>query len=147
MKAGAASSIMELVVEGELPRECLEQALATVELLCRAEGGREAVAGRGGAAAALVKVIAGDVVDRAAEHATGVLATACGSSDKVKREAVESGVWGWLLLMVQSSCSERAKRKAQALLKIIRPTWPRRDSVLDSDDFQFQPPPRAVVLR
>jgi hypothetical protein len=39
-----------------------------------------------------------------------------------------------LLLLVQSDCTDRAKRKAQMLLKLLRDAWP-EDSVGNSDDF------------
>lgn len=147
VSAGAAGSLMCRVAAGNLQRAYLERALATVELLCRAEGGVDAVAGHGGAVAALVKVMAGKVSDRAAEHAAGALVAVCAASEELQREAVENGVLGWLLLMVQSNCTERAKRKAQMLLKLLRAAWPRYDSLANSDDFQFQTPPRAVSLR
>jgi hypothetical protein len=40
-----------------------------------------------------------------------------------------------LLMMVQGGCSERAKRKAQHLLKLLRSAWPTTDSMANSDDF------------
>ncbi|CAA6663794.1 unnamed protein product [Spirodela intermedia] len=147
VSAGAAGSLMSCVAAGDLQHAYLERALATVELLCRAEGGVEVVVGHGGAVAALVKVMAGKVSDRAAEHAVGALVAVCAASEELQREAVENGVLGWLLLMVQSNCTERAKRKAQMLLKLLRAAWPRYDSLTNSDDFQFQTPPRAVSLR
>ncbi|KAF0934111.1 hypothetical protein E2562_022783 [Oryza meyeriana var. granulata] len=45
------------------------------------------------------------------------------------------GAMSQLLLMVQGGCSERAKRKAQHLLKLLRSAWPAADSIANSDDF------------
>jgi hypothetical protein len=39
-----------------------------------------------------------------------------------------------LLLMVQGGCSDRAKRKAQHLLKLLRSAWPATDCIANSDD-------------
>ncbi|CAA6675401.1 unnamed protein product [Spirodela intermedia] len=114
VSAGAAGSLMSCVAAGDLQHAYLERALATVELLCRAEGGVEAV------------VMAGKVSDRAAEHAVGALVAVCAASEELQREAVENGVLGWLLLMVQSNCTERAKRKAQMLLKLLALLGPLR---------------------
>ncbi|KAF3435421.1 hypothetical protein FNV43_RR22510 [Rhamnella rubrinervis] len=44
------------------------------------------------------------------------------------------GVLTQLLLLVQSDCTDRAKRKAQLLLKLLRDSWP-QDSLTNSDDF------------
>jgi len=112
-----------------------ERALAAVERLCRAEGGRDAVvAGAGGgpaAVAALVRAMSG----RAAEHAAGALVAVVGGSEALQVEAVRAGAMSQLLLMVQGGCSERAKRKAQHLLKLLRSAWPTTDCIANSDDF------------
>ncbi|CAL9778407.1 unnamed protein product [Musa acuminata subsp. burmannicoides] len=135
--AGAATAVVRRM--GELSSSDLERALATVELLCRGEGGREAVvAGWGGGAAAvaaLVRLMAWKASGRAAEHAAGALVAVLGSSEALQREAVAAGVVAHLLLMVQGGCSDRAKRKAQLLLKLLRPAWPYRDFIANSDDF------------
>ncbi|RRT75636.1 hypothetical protein B296_00005759 [Ensete ventricosum] len=72
---------------------------------------------------------------RAAEHAAGALVAVLGGSEALHREAVAAGVVAHLLLMVQGGCSDRAKRKAQLLLKLLRPAWPHRDFIANSDDF------------
>ena len=112
-----------------------ERALAAVERLCRAEGGRDAVvAGAGGglaAVAALVRAMSGC----AAEHAAGALVAVVGGSEALQVEAVRAGAMSQLLLMVQGGCSERAKRKAQHLLKLLRSAWPTTDCIANSDDF------------
>jgi hypothetical protein len=134
--AGAAAALARRVAEGGAGEP--ERALAAVERLCRAEGGRDAVvAGAGGgpaAVAALVRAMSG----RGAEHAAGALAAVvvgAGGSEALQAEAVRAGAMGRLLLMVQGGCSERAKRKAQHLLKLLRSAWPSADCVANSDDF------------
>ena len=134
--AGAASALARRVAEGGAGEP--ERALAAVERLCRAEGGRDAVvAGAGGgpaAVAALVRAMSG----RGAEHAAGALAAVvvgAGGSEALQAEAVRAGAMGRLLLMVQGGCSERAKRKAQHLLKLLRSAWPTTDCTANSDDF------------
>ncbi|XP_042394768.1 U-box domain-containing protein 26-like [Zingiber officinale] len=135
--AGAAAAVVGRV--GELPSSDAERALAAVELLCRWEGGREAVVeGWGGGAAAvasLVRAMAGKASGRAAEHAAGALVAVLGNSEALQMEAVAAGVVSHLLLLVQGGCSERAKRKAQLLLKLIRSALPLHDSVANSDDY------------
>jgi hypothetical protein len=133
VSAGAASALARRVAEGGAGEP--ERALAAVERLCRAEGGRDAVvAGAGGgpaAVAALVRAMSG----RAAEHAAGALVAVVGGSEALQVEAVRAGAMSQLLLMVQGGCSERAKRKAQHLLKLLRSAWPTTDCIANSDDF------------
>ncbi|PKU70555.1 U-box domain-containing protein 26 [Dendrobium catenatum] len=134
--AGAAEAVVRRI--GEMycvERGDLERALATVELLCRVEGGREAVVGVEGAVADLVRAMTGKATERAAEHAAGALVAVVGGSEALQEEAVAAGVVTQLLLMVQSGCSDRARRKAQMLLKILRPAWPMQDLFANSDDF------------
>ncbi|AQK52946.1 U-box domain-containing protein 26 [Zea mays] len=131
--AGAASALARRVAEGGAGEP--ERALAAVERLCHAEGGRDGVvAGAGGgpaAVTALVRAMSG----RAAEHAAGALVAVVGGSEALQVEAVRAGAMGQLLMMVQGGCSERAKRKAQHLLKLLRSAWPTTDCTANSDDF------------
>ncbi|MQL97342.1 hypothetical protein Taro_030032 [Colocasia esculenta] len=142
----AIESLIDRVASNDLDRGDLERALATVELLCRADGGCETLAAHAGTVGALVKVLSAKVSDRAAEHAAGALVAACGASEALQREAVAKGVVARLLLMVQSDCTERAKRKAQLLLKLLRAAWPQHDSLANSDDFQVLPLAAAPFL-
>ncbi|KAJ0976880.1 hypothetical protein J5N97_012354 [Dioscorea zingiberensis] len=138
LAAGAAAAVVGRV--GEMGMDS-ERALATVELLCRGEGGREAVmeAGGGdgvGVVRALVRAMAGRAGDRTAEHAAGALVALVAGAEALQREAVDAGVVTHLLLMVQGGCSERARRKGQLLLKILRNAWsPLHHSMAYSDDF------------
>lgn len=110
-----------------------ERALATVELLCRIPAGCAAFAGHALTVPMLVKIIL-KISDRATEYAAGALLSLCSESERCQREAVAAGVLTQLLLLVQSDCTERAKRKAQLLLKLLRDSWP-QDSIGNSDDF------------
>ena len=112
---------------------------AAVELMCRVEGGREAViSGAGGGAEAVKALVKAMAIGRAAEHAAGALVAIVSSSDSLQIEAVKAGAMGQLLLMVQGGFSDRAKRKAQVLLKLLRLAWPIYDSVSDSGGFLLQ---------
>ncbi|KAJ6817367.1 putative U-box domain-containing protein 25 [Iris pallida] len=136
--AGAAGVVMRKLQEMTEP-EVLVRALAAVELLCRTEEGREAVAGVERAAGILVRAMAVGK-ERAAEHAAGALVSVVGDSEERQAEAVEAGVVTQLLLMVQGGCSDRAKRKAQLLLKMLRPAWAHYETMVNSDDYYyFQP--------
>lgn len=64
----------------------------------------------------------------------GSVAVAVYGVGGVQREAVAAGVLTQLLLLVQSECTERAKRKAQMLLKLLRDSWPEH-TVGNSDEF------------
>ncbi|XP_047077012.1 U-box domain-containing protein 26-like [Lolium rigidum] len=134
VSAGAASALARRVAEGGCAGEP-ERALAAVERLCRTEGGRDAVVcGAGGGEAAVVALVRA-MSGRAAEHAAGALVAVVGGSEALQVEAVRAGAMSQLLMMVQGGCSERAKRKAQHLLKLLRSAWPTTDSMANSDDF------------
>ncbi|XP_057465199.1 U-box domain-containing protein 26-like [Actinidia eriantha] len=129
--AGAVEAIIDRLADFE---KCdVERALATVELLCRIPPGCSAFAHHALTVPLLVKIIL-KVSDRATEYAAGALLSLCSSSERCQMEAVTAGVLTQLLLLVQSDCTERAKRKAQMLLKLLRNSWP-EDSVANSDDY------------
>ncbi|CAM8959787.1 unnamed protein product [Rhodiola kirilowii] len=129
--AGAVDELIESLTDFE---KCdAERALATIELLCRIPSGCLAFASHALTVPLLVKIIL-KVSDRATEYAAGSLVALCSASDKCQKEAVAAGVLTQLLLLVQSDCTERAKRKAQMLLKLLRDAWP-DESVGNSDDF------------
>ncbi|KAK6946103.1 U-box domain [Dillenia turbinata] len=132
ISAGAAAAIMDRLAEFD--RCDAERALATVELLCRTPQGVAAFGSHALTVPLLVKIIL-KISDRATEHAAGALAALCSASERYQREAVNAGVVTQLLLLVQSECTERAKRKAQTLLKLLRDSWPQDYSVANSDDF------------
>ncbi|THG00075.1 hypothetical protein TEA_006757 [Camellia sinensis var. sinensis] len=129
--AGAVEALMDRLPDFE---KCdAERALATVELLCRIQSGCAAFAAHALTVPLLVKIIL-KISDRATEYAAGALLSLCSAEEQCQREAVAAGVLTQLLLLVQSDCTERAKRKAQMLLKLLRDSWP-DDSIANSDDF------------
>ncbi|KAJ0763179.1 putative U box domain, armadillo-like helical, Zinc finger, RING/FYVE/PHD-type [Helianthus annuus] len=110
-----------------------ERALATVELLCRIPEGCAAFASHALTVPLLVKIIL-KISDRATEYAAGALLSLCTAAERLQREAVATGLLTQLLLLVQSDCTERAKRKAQMLLKLLRDSWP-EECAGNSDSF------------
>ncbi|OIW10191.1 hypothetical protein TanjilG_27942 [Lupinus angustifolius] len=129
--AGAPAVLVDRLADFE---KCdAERALATVELLCRIPVGIAAFAEHALTVPLLVKIIL-KISDRATEYATGALLALCSESELCQSDAVAAGVLTQLLLLVQSDCTERAKRKAQLLLKLLRDSWP-QDSTGNSDDF------------
>eukprot|EP01018_Ginkgo_biloba_P019742 Gb_26429 [translate_table: standard] len=120
VSSGAANALIERLVDFE---KCdAERALATIELLCRAESGCRALSNHALTVPVLVKTIL-KVSDRATEYAAGALLSICSASETLQKEAVQAGILTQLLLLVQSDCTERAKRKAQMLLKLLRNAW------------------------
>ncbi|GAB4852979.1 U-box domain-containing protein 26 [Ancistrocladus abbreviatus] len=129
--AGAVNALIDRLAEFE---KCdAERALATTELLCRIPAGCAAFAAHALTVPLLVKIIL-KISNRATEYAAGALLSLCSASERLQRDAVSAGVLTQLLLLVQSDCTERAKRKAQMLLKLLRDSWP-EDSLANSDDF------------
>ncbi|XP_011000686.1 PREDICTED: U-box domain-containing protein 26-like isoform X2 [Populus euphratica] len=129
--AGAAETLIDRLADFD---KCdAERALATIELLCRIQVGCAAFAAHALTVPLLVKTIL-KISDRATEYAAGALLALCSASELSQKEAVCAGILTQLLLLVQSDCTDRAKRKAQMLLKLLRDAWP-EDSVGNSDDF------------
>ncbi|KAL7600452.1 hypothetical protein Lser_V15G24664 [Lactuca serriola] len=131
VEAGAVEALIDRLPDFE---KCdAERALATVELLCRIPSGCVAFASNALTVPLLVKVIL-KISDRATEYAAGALLSLCSAAEWLEGEAVAAGVLTQLLLLVQSDCTERAKRKAQMLLKLLRNSWP-ENSIMNSYDF------------
>ncbi|GAB4838700.1 U-box domain-containing protein 26 [Ancistrocladus abbreviatus] len=129
--AGAVKALIDRLAEFE---KCdAERALATIELLCRIPAGCAAFGAHALTVPLLVRIIL-KISDRATEYAAGALLSLCSASERLQRDAVAAGVLTQLLLLVQSDCTERAKRKAQMLLKLLRDSWP-EDSIANSDEF------------
>ncbi|KAL6218850.1 hypothetical protein ACLB2K_012057 [Fragaria x ananassa] len=129
--AGAPETLINTLADFE---KCdSEKALATIELLCRVPEGCAAFAAHALTVPLLVKTIL-KISDRATEYAAGALLSLCSESEQSQNDAVAAGIMTQLLLLVQSDCTDRAKRKAQLLLKLLRDSWP-EDSVGNSDDF------------
>ncbi|KFK35978.1 hypothetical protein AALP_AA4G062500 [Arabis alpina] len=110
-----------------------ERGLATVELLCRLPEGCAAFSEHALTVDFLVKTIL-RVSERATEYAAGALLALCTAEERCREEAVTVGLVTQLLLLVQSDCTERAKRKAQMLLKLLRDSWP-ENNLGNSDEF------------
>ncbi|XP_076949089.1 U-box domain-containing protein 26-like [Bidens hawaiensis] len=131
VEAGAVEALIDRLPDFE---KCdAERALATVELLCRSPSGCAAFASHALTVPLLVKVIL-KISDRATEYAAGALLSLCSAVERLQVEAVAAGVLTQLLLLVQSDCTERAKRKAQMLLKLLKNSWP-ENSGMNSDYF------------
>lgn len=133
--AGAPEILIDRLA-ADFDRCDTERALATVELLCRTPEGCAAFGEHALTVPLLVKTIL-RVSDRATEYAAGALLALCTAEERWKEEAAGAGVVVQLLLMVQSECTERAKKKAQKLLKLLRDSWPdyNNNSFANSDDF------------
>jgi hypothetical protein len=134
IEAGAADVLIDRLADFD---KCdAERALATVELLCRIPSGCEALSFHALTIPLLVKVIL-KISDRATEYAAGALLALCTAVERCQTEAVAAGILTQLLLLVQSECTERAKRKAQLLLKLLRDSWPVNSPIGNSDDFGY----------
>ncbi|CAI9786313.1 unnamed protein product [Fraxinus pennsylvanica] len=130
--AGAVKVLIDRLPEFE---KCdSERALASVELLCRIPSGCSAFAADSLTVVPILVKIILKISDRATEYAAGALLSLCSSSELTQREALAAGLLTKLLLLVQSDCTDRAKRKAQMLLKLLRGSWP-EDTTANSDDF------------
>lgn len=130
--AGAVPALIEKITD--LEKYDAERALGAVELLCRSPSGCAAFAVHALTVPLLAKAVL-RVSDRATEFASGALLAVCGADENCRREAVAAGAVMRMLLVVQSECTERAKRKAQALLKLLRDSWPKHCHVGGSDEY------------
>ncbi|KAG7599995.1 U box domain [Arabidopsis suecica] len=132
ISAGAPGILIDRLA-ADFDRCDTERGLATVELLCRLPEGCAAFSEHALTVPLMVKTIL-RVSDRATEYAAGALLALCTAEERCRDEAAAAGLVTQLLLLVQSDCTERAKRKAQMLLKLLRDSWP-DDSTVNSDDF------------
>lgn len=120
VEAGAVASLVEM-----LPRAraaTAEKALATLELLGTTEEGKAAIIQHALAVPVLVELIL-KVSERGTEYAAGTLSMMCSDEIAMREAAVDNGAPTKLLLLIQSECTARAKRKASQLLKILHPLW------------------------
>lgn len=133
VEVGAVASLVEM-----LPRArsaTAEKALATLELLGTTEEGKAAIIEHALAVPALVELIL-KVSDRGTEYAAGTLSMMCSDSMAMREAAVAHGAPTKLLLLIQSECTARAKRKASQLLKVLHPLWVQDPCNPDSGDTQ-----------
>ncbi|KAG2255201.1 hypothetical protein Bca52824_074495 [Brassica carinata] len=132
ISAGAPGTLIDRLA-ADFDRCDTERGLATVELLCRLPEGCAAFGEHALTVPLLVKTIL-RVSDRATEYAAGALLALCTAEERCRDEAAAAGLVTQLLLLVQSDCTERAKRKAQMLLKLLRDSWP-DDTLVNDDEF------------
>lgn len=132
LAAGAVPALIDKITD--LEKYDAERALAVVELLCRSPSGCAALAAHTLTVSVLVKALL-RVSERTTEFAAGALLAVCAAEEECRREVVAAGAVTRLLLVVQSKCTERAKRKAQALLKLLRDSWPEHCQVRGSDEY------------
>uniref|UniRef100_A0A1J3DJG8 U-box domain-containing protein n=1 Tax=Noccaea caerulescens TaxID=107243 RepID=A0A1J3DJG8_NOCCA len=132
ISAGAPGILIDRLA-ADFDRCDTERGLATVELLCRLPEGCSAFGEHALTVPLLVKTIL-RVSDRATEYAAGALLALCTAEVRCREEAAAAGLVNQLLLLVQRDCTERAKRKAQMLLKLLRDSWP-DNTLANSDDF------------
>ncbi|EFJ25090.1 ubiquitin-protein ligase, PUB26, partial [Selaginella moellendorffii] len=121
VSAGAAAALVEHLPAAQ--HGDADRTLGALELLCRTRAGREVVAQHALAVPALVAAIQCRSSFQAAECAAGTLLAVCSGSEEVQLAAAEAGVLTQLLLLIQSDCTDRAKRKAVELLKLLRRWW------------------------
>lgn len=107
--------------------------MATLELLCTTEEGKAAIIDHALAVPILVELIL-KVSDRGTEYATGTLSSMCSDSVAMREVAVAHGAPTKLLLLIQSDCTARAKRKASQLLKVLHKIWVQESCHLDASD-------------
>ncbi|KAL2609508.1 hypothetical protein R1flu_028081 [Riccia fluitans] len=128
VRAGAVAAIVRILPGSKVP--IAEKALAVLELLGTTSEGRTAMIEH----ELLVPVVVNSILrmsDRAAEYAAGALCAICTPENPRSQElAVQAGAQTRLLLLIQSQCTPRAKRKALLLLKTLHKYWeqePRKD--------------------
>lgn len=130
VEVGVVASLIEM-----LPRArsaSAEKALATLELLGTTEEGKTAMIEHALAVPVLVELIL-KVSDRGTEYATGTLSSMCSDSMTMREAAVAHGAPTKLLLLIQSDCTARAKRKASQLLKALHKLWVEKPCNPDCD--------------
>ncbi|KAJ7529857.1 hypothetical protein O6H91_15G069100 [Diphasiastrum complanatum] len=117
VNAGAVKALVELL--SELKSVSAERALAILELLCTTPEGRTASLQHALAIPLLVSMIL-RVSDRGTEYAAGVLCAICTPENAEAQEmALQVCAPTQLLLLLQSDCTDRARRKALKLLKTL----------------------------
>ncbi|KAL3699218.1 hypothetical protein R1sor_017240 [Riccia sorocarpa] len=121
VRAGAVAAIVRILPGSKVP--IAEKALAVLELLATTPEGRTAMSEH----ELLVQVVVNTILrlsDRAAEYAAGALCAICTPENPRMQElAVQAGAQTRLLLLIQSQCTPRAKRKALLLLKTLHKYW------------------------
>ncbi|CAM6051980.1 unnamed protein product [Sphagnum compactum] len=120
VEAGAVAALLEMLPM--VKPATGEKALATLELLTTIDEGKMSVSAHALAVPILVDMIL-RVSDRGTEYAAGALHAICGDNIAIQEAAVAAGAPTKLLLLIQSDCTARAKRKALQLLKVLHKLW------------------------
>lgn len=140
VRAGAVDAILELLPN--LKEVCAERALATLDLLCTVSEGRRALRDHALAVPLLLDMIL-KVSNRGTEYAVSALCAICvhedGSVD-ARESAIQSGAFTQLLLLLQSDCTSRAKRKALQLLKVLHKVWGEGSCSIPDENCIFSSP-------
>lgn len=142
VRAGAVDAILELIPN--LKDVCAERALATLDLLCTVSEGRRALREHALAVPLLLDMIL-KVSDRGTEYAVSALCAICVHEDgglDARENAIQSGAFTQLLLLLQSDCTSRAKRKALQLLKVLHKVWGEGSCNIPDENCIFSSPDR-----
>ncbi|KAK1275934.1 U-box domain-containing protein 26 [Acorus gramineus] len=117
VECGAVEGLVRYASRARVDGGGCVRALGAVEVLMGEEGAGERAMGAVGELVGMVFRVA---EHEGSEHAVGALAEVCRGSEKAREKAVEAGVVGRLLLLMQSQCGSTGKAKAKALLKLLR---------------------------
>ncbi|KAF8404356.1 hypothetical protein HHK36_009239 [Tetracentron sinense] len=98
-------------------------ALAAIEVLLGQDSAKEAVINNPNAVISLVKNVFRVSDHQGSESAVSSLLIICYDSLRVREDVICAGVLTQLLLLLQSQCSCRTKKKARVLLKLLRSMW------------------------
>ena len=105
-------------------RKNATKALMTLDVLMGTEIGVEAFLKNGNSVRVVVRrVFCVSAGGEGGEHAVRALLRACRVSAQARQEAVNGRAMTQLLLLLQSQCSAKAKRRAGDLLKLLSSAW------------------------
>jgi hypothetical protein len=129
VRAGSVAAILKILPGA--PVTSVEKSLAILELLGTTSEGRAAMTEAEPLVPKLVNIIL-TISDRATEYATGALCAICTPDTlKIQERVVHAGAQTRLLLLLQSHCTPRAKRKALQLLKVLHRFWDQEPCIDD----------------
>uniref|UniRef100_A0A0D6R8N3 RING-type E3 ubiquitin transferase n=1 Tax=Araucaria cunninghamii TaxID=56994 RepID=A0A0D6R8N3_ARACU len=118
VKASAIPLLLEILPESD--KFICERSLAAVDLLCNCVEGRSAAYGHALTIPVIVKKIL-RVSNLATEFAVSILWTMCchSSTGSAMIDALQSGAFQKLLVLIQLGCSEKTRKRATQLLKLF----------------------------
>ncbi|CAM6084420.1 unnamed protein product [Calypogeia fissa] len=130
VRAGSVAAIMKILPSAS--GTTAEKSLAILELLGTTPEGRAAMTDHELVVPVLVNIIL-KISDRATEYATGALCAICTpDTHQIQEKVAHAGAQTRLLLLLQSHCTPRAKRKALQLLKVLHRFWDQEPRNADS---------------